>query len=488
MIEWLGYRIAAPISFLFLALALVAGLLYLLIWLCYALVLTPHRIRKAQANERRKNGYKALTKGMVALAAGDAVEAQRHAQKATLLMNDPPLTLLLTAQAAQLSGDEQAAEKYFQLMLDNKESAFLGYRGLLMQALRQKKYQLALDYTRQALKTHPKADWLAQTQFELETKLGEWVSADQSLQLLKKAKKLPPAQLRRFEGLLLTETARGASAGQPVLAMEKAQAALKYIPHFIPALILEIKGLLQADKKKPAAKLVEKQWQIVQHPALLQLYWQSLQDQPREEQLKRLEKLANTITPLPSDILLVLAEAAVQAKLWPETRQYLEKIIQNGHKTAKACRLMADLEENETQNYRIAMRWLTQASEAPEEACWVCQKCQTNYQEWQACCSHCQEFDQLLWAYPSSSLPFHKNDMVISLAASPLSLSSSLSSSVPLMNNLALEGDKPKDETPKEGGMMMTIVDSTPIVSAQATPEKPAVDSKAAIDAARQVN
>ena len=78
--------------------------------------------------------------------------------------------------------------------------------------------------------------------------------------------------------------------------------------------------------------------------------------------------------------------------------------------------------------------------------------------------------------------------MVISLAATPLSLSSSLSSSVPLMNNLALEGDKPKDETPKEGGMMMTIVDSTPIVSAQATPEKPAVDSKAAIDAARQVN
>ena len=77
--------------------------------------------------------------------------------------------------------------------------------------------------------------------------------------------------------------------------------------------------------------------------------------------------------------------------------------------------------------------------------------------------------------------------MVISLAASPLSLSSSLSS-VPLMSNLAGEENKLKDEKPKEGGMMMTIVDSTPIVSAQAAPEKPAVDSKAAIDAARQVN
>lgn len=483
IIKWLGYEIDTSIGFLFVILVMLAGILYLLIWLCYALVLTPHRIRKAQANERRKNGYKALTKGMVALAAGDAVEAQRHAQKATLLMNDPPLTLLLTAQAAQLSGDEKAAAKYFQLMLDNPESAFLGYRGLLMQALRQKNYKVALDYTRKALKTHPKADWLTQTQFELETKLGEWVAAAASLQLLQKNKKLPQSQLERFEGLLLAETARRSFAEQPELAVEKAQAALKYIPHFIPALILEVKGLLQADKKKPAIKLIEKQWQTVQHPTLLKLYKQALQDQSIEEQLKRLEKLTPSSNPLSSDILLVLAEASIQAKAWPQARQYLQQIMQNGHKTAKACRLMAELEEGENQNYRAAMQWLTQASEASEEACWICQTCQTHYPEWQACCNHCQELDQLVWSYPSSPLSLKKSDMVLSLPTASIPLSP-----LPDRSNVGVEANNPKEEKMKDAPMMVTIVDSTPIMAAPVTEEKADIDSKAAINAARQVN
>src|SRR5207244_3592662 len=79
-------------------------------------------------------GYRALTQGMVAVAAGDAEEAQRQARKADVLLAEPPLTLLLSAQAAQLGGDEDAARRFFSEMLNRPETEFLGLRGLLMQA------------------------------------------------------------------------------------------------------------------------------------------------------------------------------------------------------------------------------------------------------------------------------------------------------------------------------------------------------------------
>ncbi len=486
VVNWLGYELTAPVSILFLFLVIVSGLLYIIVWLGYALILTPHRIRKAQENERRKNGYKALTRGMAALAAGDALEAQRHAQKATQLMNDPPLTLLLTAQAAQISGDEQAAAKYFRLMLDNPDSAFLGYRGLLMQSLRQKNYKSALTYTREALKIRPKADWLAQTQFELETKLGEWSGANNSLKLLKHARKLPSAQLERYEGILLTESARQDLQDQPAIAAEKAENVQKYIPHFIPALILQVKAWQRSDKKKPFAKFLERQWQVVQHPTLLQLYCNLFDQESPANQFNRLQKLAGGNLNLPSDQLLILATTAIKAQAWSDARQYLQQILHNGHKTAKACRLMAELEEKENQNYRAAIQWLTQASEAPEEATWICQICHTSHVEWQACCSNCREFDQLVWRYPPSSSPGIENNMIISLT----SAGDKNDKTSQMSSNIALP---PPQQAISETNSASLAADITS-VSQQKT-DNPTnlaphtyTDAKSAIEAARQIS
>src|SRR5262249_61185438 len=90
---------------------------------------SPRQFALARADNRRRKAYRALTQGMVAVAAGDAGEARRQAKLAGTLLNDPPLTLLLAAQAAQLEGDERAAEKYFRAQPDRPEDAFLGPRG-----------------------------------------------------------------------------------------------------------------------------------------------------------------------------------------------------------------------------------------------------------------------------------------------------------------------------------------------------------------------
>ena len=70
-----------------------------------------------------------LAGGFAAIAAGDAPEAQRSARRAAALLDDAPLTLALSAQAAQLEGDEATARRLQTEMLGRPETALLGCAG-----------------------------------------------------------------------------------------------------------------------------------------------------------------------------------------------------------------------------------------------------------------------------------------------------------------------------------------------------------------------
>ena len=110
---WLDRRIDMSISVLLGTMVVIAVLAALLYRILLAVRRAPRSFKKYLAESRRKKGYVALTRGMVAVAAGDAEEARRQVKRADGLLGDPALTLLLSAQTAQLSGDTQAAQKFF---------------------------------------------------------------------------------------------------------------------------------------------------------------------------------------------------------------------------------------------------------------------------------------------------------------------------------------------------------------------------------------
>src|SRR5690606_28849151 len=144
-------------------------------------VRSPRQIAQARAEARRRKGYRALTQGMVAVAAGDPDEARRQSQRAAVLLNEPPLTLLLAAQAAQLDGDEQAARKYFTAMLERPETRFLGLRGVLTQSLKSGDTKAALDYAARARQERPGAAWATTTLLDLQLRAGDWNGAEATL-------------------------------------------------------------------------------------------------------------------------------------------------------------------------------------------------------------------------------------------------------------------------------------------------------------------
>src|SRR5690606_2418682 len=159
-----------------------------------ALVTAPRRITHARASTRRRQGYRALTQGMVAVAAGDAAEARRQQRRAEALLDEPPLTLLLAAQAAQLEGDENAARRYFEEMLKRPDTAFLGVRGLLMQAMRTGDTTAALRWAAQAHAERPNAGWATKALLDLQLQAGTWEAAERTLKEAARAKVIGSAE------------------------------------------------------------------------------------------------------------------------------------------------------------------------------------------------------------------------------------------------------------------------------------------------------
>src|SRR6185437_15826931 len=180
-VVWQGWRIDTSVAVLVLAVVAIAMAAAALFHVLRKVLGGPRAFMRSRREKRRREGYRALTQGMVAVAAGDAAEAQKFARKADVLLAEPPLTLLLSAQAAQLGGDEGAARKYFSEMLNRPETEFLGLRGLLTQALRSDDHATALRLVERARALRPKTPWVVANRLALLTRAERWDEAQATL-------------------------------------------------------------------------------------------------------------------------------------------------------------------------------------------------------------------------------------------------------------------------------------------------------------------
>ena len=159
------------------------------------LIRMPKAWGRRNAEKRREKGMLALTRGLEAVVAGDAADAQRHAKTATKhLHKETGLTRLLTAQAAQLAGDEETAEESFAAMLEAPETEFLGLRGLYIQAMKSGDRKEAREYAERAFRLRPGTEWAYQSVYTLHLERGAWGDARDAL--------LAPSTNGRVVGLL----------------------------------------------------------------------------------------------------------------------------------------------------------------------------------------------------------------------------------------------------------------------------------------------
>jgi HemY protein len=398
-LEWWGYRIDTSVGILLLAVGLVAVVAAVLYRSWGGLRRVPRDIGRAIQSNREARGYRALTQGMVAVAAGEAGEARRWARKASDLLDAPPLTMLLSAQAAQLDGDHQAAKRYFTAMLERDETRFLGLRGLITQALRDGDEQAALEYVRSAHALRPRTPWVLETLFDLSEQAGDLEGAERAAREAAQGKVLPAPEATRKHAVVLLERARAAQrAGDPAQTLKLAKQAHKAAPDLVPASALAAQLLVGSGRNSAAARLLEKSWAAAPHPALVTAYADA---RPGKSGIDWLTQVGKLVAGAPdhAESQLALAEAALEARLWGEARRHLGQAAAAGM-TERVCRLMARLEESEHGDLDKAREWLMKAGEALPDPAWVCGSCGATADEWQPRCGACEAYDGLAWHTP----------------------------------------------------------------------------------------
>ena len=406
-VVWQGWRVDTSVAVLVLAVVAIAMAAAALFHILRKVLGGPRAFMRSRREKRRREGYRALTQGMVAVAAGDAEEAQKFARKADVLLAEPPLTLLLSAQAAQLNGDDRAAQRYFTAMIERKETEFLGLRGLIMQALRGGDEGKALSLIERAKALRPSTPWVLSSLFELQARAGKWHEAEATLVEAAKRKALPAAESRHRQAVLLHEKSRAAEAkGETREALEHAAKAHKLDPGFAPVTTRYAHLLRAAGKPRPAAKALETGWRAQPHPELAEAYGALAEDEPPMQRLKTVERLV-AHNPGHRESRIALAAAALKARLWGEARRHLEAAgaaAGDGAPTPRVCRLMAELEQAERDNHGAARSWHARAAATGNlDETYVCDACGAESASWTPLCPHCRGFDSLRWRAPSGT-------------------------------------------------------------------------------------
>lgn len=368
-LEWLGYHVETSVF----AAALMVGALVVLIlalWSVVRYLLTrPAAIREMVRRKREQKGLDALSRGLVAVGAGDRDQARRLATQAHRLMPGEPLTALLRAQAAQLDGDRAAAREVFQKMAETPETEMVGLRGLFLEAKREHQTEAARLFAERAMERNPDLAWSVSALFELQCRASDWEGALRTLDVARRHKQIEKSVAERRRAVLLTAQALDAEETDANRARQLALEAHKLAPGLVPA--AEIAGRIMASQgdASRAAKVLQKAWELSPHPDLAFTYAHLRPGDGPHDRLKRVKFLAQW-SPDPREAAIAVAVAAVEARDWAAAREALEPYLED-RPQARICTLMARIEGGETGDQGRVREWLARAVRAPRDPAWM---------------------------------------------------------------------------------------------------------------------
>lgn len=419
VVTWGGYRIETSFTLVATLLVLFMALLFWFYRITVRTIGGPAALIGYFGNRRKIKGQEALRQGLVAVAAGNPAEVRKLAARANTLLNDPPMTLLLSAQAAQLEGDDKRAAKAFKTMLDNPETEFLGLRGLFLQAARNGNRLEALGHAERAFELQPETPWVFTALFELQTAIGEWSSAARTLEKSVASQHMDNATARRRRAVLYTEQALATPEGTQAADIENwAVKAAELSPGLVPAAVLAAKHHLRAADQLKAAKVIEKTWVTAPHPDLVPVYALARigPKQPEGSDTKDIKADAKWLKGLADfnaghiESRLLRAEQELVLGRIKAARKSLKGLAE-GYATARVCKLMADIEVAEGRD-EAARDWLSKTVSAPRDAHWMCEICGRESAAWTSTCNNCGAFDTLSWKAPA--------DLVAGLVLEPV--------------------------------------------------------------------
>ncbi len=370
------YTISAATPVALLATILLLLVLYGVARLVAVLFRLPTAWRNWRAGRNRAVGDLAVTRALVALAAGDGVAARREARRALRALGPTPHSLQLAAEAERLAGNEDAAAALFRQLAEHKDGGFLGLRGLFRQAMARQAWDEAAILLAQAEGKQPGRGWLRESRLRLAVHQENWAGA---------AALAEPGQAKTA---LMIAAAGAASNGNA--ALQLAKQAWAEDKSQAPAALAYAQALRGAGRERAALDAVRESWKAAPHPDLA-----TFAVAPGIDAAARLKLFTLFVQGLPPhpEAQLALARLSFAAGSLGDATYHLDAC---GLDDRRVGLLRADLARarGDGEAEKAALR---DAASAPAAPAWGCTACGAQTAAWQATCPSCHAAGTLRW-------------------------------------------------------------------------------------------
>ncbi|HVQ79454.1 MAG TPA: heme biosynthesis HemY N-terminal domain-containing protein [Pseudolabrys sp.] len=365
-VTWMGHRVETSLMVAFFAVVALVVVLMLVWWIISIILHSPGYASLFFRHRRAAKGYLAVTRGLIAIGAGDLRAARKAADEAARLSPRDPLALLLGAQSAQLAGDRSGAERAFRAMTAREDTRALGLRGLYIEAQRRNDLEAARRAAEEAAKLRPPVAWAGQAVLEYRCAASDWAGALEALDHMKGA--LAKPDYRRKRAVLLAARAHALEDTDRDASRALVLESVKLAPDLVPAAALAGRRLAEAGDTRKARKILEAAWAINPHPDLAESYADLRLGDSARERLARMQKLAGKV-PGQLEGALAVARAALDAREFATARSALASHLSTP--TRRVATLMAEIEEAEHGDEGRVREWMMRAMRASGDPVWT---------------------------------------------------------------------------------------------------------------------
>jgi HemY protein len=369
LVTWEGYEIETSVFRAIVILTLVVGVVVVVWSLLRQIWTSPALISRQLTHRRQQRGLDALSSGMIAIGAGDRTSAARAAVLARRAIPNEPLTHLLRAQTAQLTGDRATARRIFEAMLGSPDTEQLGLRGLYLEARREGELEAASQFAERAARLNPRLGWPLEAQFEMQVKSADWAAAAETTSIARRNGHLERPAADRRRALMLAAQAQQIEEADPDKALACAIEAHTLAPALIPAAAVAGRILASRGQTAKAAKIIQRTWSQSPHPDLAAAYAYARIGDSTHDRLDRIKQLA-LLKPHDVESGVAWASAAIDAREYTVARHALQPFIKT-KLTRRVARLMARIELAEKNDAGRAREWMTRAATAAFDPVWT---------------------------------------------------------------------------------------------------------------------
>lgn len=382
-----GEIVLQPAEALAAALAALAAAV-VLVDLLRTLFTGPAQRRRRVRAKRREDALRALSDGLIALAAGKVDAAKAAAKAARKAAPDEPLTDLLSAQTAQAEGDGAAARSAFLTLSRAERSKALGERGLHIEAMRAGDTAGAQAHAEAALRSDPTLAWARQAVIAEHVAAGRFDEALHHLGGERGGRRSRGD--RRTRAVILTARALARQDSDPDAARKDALEAHGLDKSLVPA--AAVAARLLGAKPRQAQAVLEATAKLSPHPDLFAAA-RALDDAGDGKAIvSRAEALAAG-RPADPESAVGVARAALAARQPDRARSALGPLVDRPER--RVLLLMAELAAREGGDEAQVREWLLKAARARPDPAWIADG--LPFSKWRAVGPVSRRLDAFAW-------------------------------------------------------------------------------------------